>query len=60
MNLLLEILLIALLIKTMGLSAVIIWTLYVVSKILGQLYIMWEEGLKQVFLIHYKKKSKKR
>ncbi|MCF7798898.1 hypothetical protein K9M74_03270 [Candidatus Woesearchaeota archaeon] len=60
MNLLLEILLVALLIKTMGLSAVIIWTLYVVSKILGQLYIMWEEGLKQVFLIHYKKKTKKR
>lgn len=60
MNLLLEILLIALLIKTMGLSAVIIWTLYVMSKLLGQLYIMWEEGLKQVFLIHYKKKVKKR
>jgi len=60
MNILLEILLVALLIKTMGLSAVIIWTLYVVSKILGQLYIMWKEGLKQVFLIHYKKRAKKR
>ena len=59
MNLLLEILLIALLIKTMGLNAVIIWTLYVASKALGQLYIMWEEGIRQTFLKHFKKKSRR-
>ncbi len=59
MNLLLEILLIALLIKTMGLNAVMIWTLYAVSKVLGQLYIMWEEGIRQTFIKHFKKKSRK-
>lgn len=59
MNLLIEILLIALLIKTMNLNAALIWILYAVSKALGQIYIMWEEGIRQAFLKHYSKKSRR-
>jgi len=58
MNLIIEILLLILLIKTLNVNAVLIWSLYVVSKILGQLYIMWEEGVRQTFLMHFKKRSK--
>lgn len=60
MNLLLEILILMYLIKIMDLNGIMIFGLYVVCKILGQVYIMWEEGIRQVFLVHYKKKAKKR
>ena len=60
MNLVIEILLLILLIKTLNINAVLIWSLYIVSKILGQFYIMWEEGVRQTFLIHFKKKIKPR
>lgn len=59
MNLLIEILIIILLIKTMNLNAALIWTLYVVSKVLGQLYIMWEEGIRQTFIKHLNKKARR-
>jgi hypothetical protein len=59
MNLLIEILIVAFLIKAMGLNAALIWALYAISKLLGQLYIMWEEGLRQTFLTHFKKKSRR-
>lgn len=59
MNIVVEILILILLIKTLNLNAALIWIIYAVSKILGQFYIMWEEGLRQTFLTHFKKKSRR-
>ena len=59
MNIVIEILLLILLIKTMNLNPAVIWIVYVISKLLSQVYIMWEEGLRQSFLKHFKTKSKR-
>jgi O-antigen/teichoic acid export membrane protein len=57
MNIVIEILLLILLIKTMNLNPAVIWIVYVISKLLSQVYIMWEEGLRQSFLKHFKIKE---
>ncbi|RLE39497.1 hypothetical protein DRJ17_00930 [Candidatus Woesearchaeota archaeon] len=59
MNLVIEVLILTYLIKTMNLNAILLWSLYAVSKVLEQVYIMWEEGLRQAFLMHFKKKARR-